>query len=190
MAAYSAVIAGPWRAYSATAGTSLTVGGFPATPSGFTAIGDNLLSDAGIRINWNRTTEAQYVNAEALPVAAFLKQEGITLQMDFANLDPDFLAVIKNRSKSTVSSSGTNNAHESFQLDSPVGRLPELALVLSNALHSPVGGADKGTYLWFPRVAFTELGETALMASPGALVPVTVQVIKDNSSNPTLYAES
>lgn len=161
MATFAQVISGKFRIYYSSAGTA-----FPNTwpanvdtaPSGFTAVGNQLVSTDGITLTRSYTTNMEHVLAYAEPVAETLESVVHTISCEILDMSQAFFALITGN---TVSSGSINMSQ------SP-GPLPTYAI----AIIGPGPKAEKLAAWHFDHAAVKIDGDTVLRGGNLARTPI------------------
>ena len=148
------IISGPFEAFYADGGTAVTPATFPAAaPTGFSALGSNLLDTAGITWSRSRTTTLKHVLNKSMPAKALLSTEVHTLVLPVMEFSTEFLALLTGQAIATVA---TGTAHKTLRLDANVGELDDYAIIVRSLTNA--NGA-KQLYLYYPRMAITDVSD-------------------------------
>jgi len=181
------VISGPWKLFVATAGTSFTPGTFPETPDGYSDFAENLLDSAGIDFGIDVVTEEVDSLAQALPIEESVESFRITLSMQAINWNPDVLAYLLGRTKSTTVASRNASGYDKIRLDPATGPMAKHAFVAQS--QNGTGGIGKAISIHLPHATVKVSGGTNLSAR-SARLPLMINSIYNSSANPELYQEA
>lgn len=161
MAAFTQLISGKFRIYHAGSGVDFP-NSWPANvdtaPSGFTAIGNQLISTDGITLGRSYTTNMEHVLAYAEPVSESLESVVHTISFDCLDMSSAFFALV----------TGNTAASGKLALAQAPGALPIIAV----AIIGPGPKADKLCAWHFAHASVKIDGDTVLRGGNIARTPV------------------
>lgn len=176
MAGITQRVTGPFRIYYADAGTDAP--SFPSdietAPTGFTAVGNQLISTDGITYDVAYSTTLTHVLAYADPVAETLSTLVRKLTFNVLDMSTDFWELV------------TGNTASSGEIDMEIspGDLPEHAFVIIG--DGPA--ADKMMMLWYPRCSVKVSGSVPMKSGELAMMPIELTVLRDSTDGVGTYA--